>query len=401
MTDTLIDVADFRAAAKRGRPKADAHVYRVTAGKPKALEDGSRGIRFCFSDGSVDRVGDTIDPKGWRLTTFNANPVALWAHDSSAPPIGRASQVMVEDSRLMGTIEFATPDIYEFADTIYKLTKAGFLNAVSVGFIPLEYSFSDEDGREWGLDFEVQELLEISVCPVPANANALVEARAKGIDTRPLVEWAERTLAGGGKVILPKSELERLRKAAKEPPTTGRHRRRSGGMEETDPASGGAVVATCARGADEECGMANPQECSIHMTKETPEDEAKRIAGIVRRTIREELRNSSPLATRRRSVRPRRRAEGDESGDGSDSNMSPEHEACIRSIAEHLDAMGDAMDEASDHHEKAMDLVNSVCDDLDTDPENETGSDSSSADGKSMQRRLREARRLLARHTEV
>ncbi|HVB67967.1 MAG TPA: HK97 family phage prohead protease [Acetobacteraceae bacterium] len=213
----LIDIGAFREWAARGRPRQDGatpKVFRVSAGREKVYDDGSRRIRFCFSDGSVDRMGDTIKAAGWRLHDFLKNPVALWAHDSLSPPIGRAGNVLVENERLMGDIEFAAPEVYAFADTIYRLAAAGFVNAVSVGFMPIEWEFSRDKGREFGIDFADQELLEISVVPVPANANALAEARAKGIDTRPLAEWAERVLDGGEKILVPRAELERLQKAA-------------------------------------------------------------------------------------------------------------------------------------------------------------------------------------------
>jgi HK97 family phage prohead protease len=197
------------------RTAAQAGVFRAQIGRPKAVPGRERTYRFCFSDGSVDRMGDVIDPLGWELGDFNRNPVALFAHDSSAPPIGRASNVIVEGERLMGDIEFAPPEIYGFADTIFKLVGGGYLNAVSVGFLPLDYDWAKDDGRKFGIDFHRQSLLEISVVPVPALPTALIDARAKGIDTRPLVEWAERMLDGGGKVIVPRAELERLRKAAK------------------------------------------------------------------------------------------------------------------------------------------------------------------------------------------
>ncbi len=395
MTD-LIDIAGFRSAARRDAVQPGTRVFRASVPKlkPKVIDEASRTIRFCFSDGTVDRMGDTIDPTGWRLTTFERNPVALWSHDSNAPPIGRASRVLVEDQRLMGDIQFATPEIYEFADTIYKLVKGEFLNAVSVGFIPLEYSFSDDDGREWGIDFETQELVEISVCPVPANANALIDARSKGIDTRPLVQWAERALDGAGHAVLPKTELQRLRRAASEPRSMRLSHRRSDGMGETDPSAGGAVVATCGRAADEACGMSDPEECEVHRTGESPEEEARRIAGIVRRTMREELRRSTPLS-RRRAPAPRRRAD-DAGGEEDGPEMRPEHEECIRSAAEHLEAMGDALDDAADHHEQAMSLIGSVCDDLDEDPGADAPGD---GDEKAIARRLRRARRLAARHT--
>jgi HK97 family phage prohead protease len=391
MADQLLDQDAFRALARSsgGAAHPAAHVFRGGIGKPKLLDETTRKVRFCFSDGSVDRMGDVIDPSGWQINTFLKNPVALWAHDSSAPPIGRASRLMVEDGRLMGDIEFATPEVYAFADTIYRLTGAGFLNAVSVGFLPLEYEFSNDDDRPWGIDFKRSELLEISVCPVPANANALIEARAKGIDTRPLIEWAERTLDGGGKMIIAKSELNRLRKAAKEPPMTVKPKRRADGMSETDPAAGGTVVATCGRSMDDECGMNDPQECVVHMTTEA--DESKRLAAMVRRAVKAALKDAAPKT--KRPTRSRRRTDD---GEDDEPRMSAEHEAGVRDAAEHLEAMGDALDDAADHHEKAMSILGSICDDLDTDP-----TDDDDATDQAEERSARRLRKTLAKARNI
>jgi hypothetical protein len=60
--------------------------------------------------------------------------------------------------------------------------KKGFITAGSVGFIPLDYDFSDD--RRGGIDFHRQELLEFSVVPVPANANSLVMQAVKSLARR-------------------------------------------------------------------------------------------------------------------------------------------------------------------------------------------------------------------------
>jgi HK97 family phage prohead protease len=140
----------------------------------RLVEPGSRTRRFCFSDGSVDRMGDVIDVRGWETADFLRNPVCLYAHDSSAPPVGKVVNIFVSGDRLMGDIHFAPPEVYEFADTIFKLIDGGYLNSVSVGFLPLEFEFAD-DRR--GINFLRQTLLEISIVPVPANAQALIEAK--------------------------------------------------------------------------------------------------------------------------------------------------------------------------------------------------------------------------------
>lgn len=214
MTVKLLGVDAFKAAAKDGvRP--ECAVMRAGDGQP-VLGEG-RTVTFVFSDGSVDRMGDTVNPDGWDLSEFGKNAVALWCHDSYQPPIGRASNLRVAGGKLIGDIEFMPPEINPFADTIYRMVRAGYLNAVSVGFLPVEYTFSSDKERPWGIDFERQKLLEISVCSVPANPNALVEARALGIDIEPVVGWAERVLDGAGRVGVPRDLLEETFRAAKTP----------------------------------------------------------------------------------------------------------------------------------------------------------------------------------------
>jgi hypothetical protein len=118
---------------------------------------------------------------------------------------------------MVGTAEYADRDTYPFADTIFRLVKGGFLNAVSTGWIPLQWKFSTDRSRPGGIDFSKVELLEVSQVPVPALPTALATARAQGIDTGPLVEWAERMLDGNDLAVLPRVELESLRREAKMP----------------------------------------------------------------------------------------------------------------------------------------------------------------------------------------
>ncbi len=210
-----IAIDDFRAAAREGRRLAPGStITRLATSDPQPVRDAERTLRFTFSDASVDRAGDKISQDGWVLDAFRKNPVVLWAHDSRVPPIGRASNISVQNGRLAGDVSFAPEGTHTLADTVYQLTKLGFINATSVGFLPLEWGWSTDKARPGGIDFTKQELVEISVVPVPCNANALVAARSKGIDTGPIAEWAQRMLGRGagtmkaGRVLSAKNEAD-------------------------------------------------------------------------------------------------------------------------------------------------------------------------------------------------
>jgi HK97 family phage prohead protease len=215
----LLTVDEFRAAAiKDSTVRPEGTVVRLAAADPQAVADEGRKLRFVFSDGTVDRAGDSIDPEGWEIDSFMDNPVALWSHDSSSPPIGRASNVGASGGKLMGDIEFMPADISPFADSIFRMVKAGFVKAVSVGFMPIEWKFAQDNDRPFGVNFSKQELLEISVCPVPCNPNALQEAKSMGIDTWPIREWASKLLdEGGHHILIPRALLEETFRQAKTP----------------------------------------------------------------------------------------------------------------------------------------------------------------------------------------
>jgi HK97 family phage prohead protease len=211
MPTKLLTADEFRTAAKDGE-RPEGMLFKFSTTEPETVgEVRARTKRFVFSDATVDHSDDSIDPKGWQLDVFESNPVALFSHMSWDPPIGRASNVKVSGGKLAGDIEFAPPEVYDFADTIYRLVDGGYLKAVSVGFLPKKWSFSNDKDRPYGIDFKEQLLLEISVCPVPCNPAALGEARSVGIDTSPLVEWAEKVLDSGETVFMPRKDLEALR----------------------------------------------------------------------------------------------------------------------------------------------------------------------------------------------
>lgn len=183
---------DLRKALEDGQA---IMVQKQFSGVTKGVDEGKRTAQFVISTGDVDRDNDIINPQGWELESFKSNPVVLWAHNSSLPPIGKAIELAVKGrgskKKLIATAQFATRAQHELADTVFQLIAGGFLNATSVGFQPIDAEWNGERG---GFDFKSQELHEFSVVPVPANPQAVLTAAAKGIDMKPVLKWAEYTL---------------------------------------------------------------------------------------------------------------------------------------------------------------------------------------------------------------
>ena len=181
---------EFHKLAKSGMAEG-VGVRKYFVVEEKEISDEERIIEFTNSTPTQDRYHDTIDQNGWQLENFRKNPVVLWAHDYSQPPVAKSVNVWVEDGKLKSRDQFTPRDLYPFGFMVYELYKNGFLNAKSVGFQPITYAFNNETD---GVEFYTQELLEHSCVPVPANPEALVSAKSMGIDLLPLKSWAEQVL---------------------------------------------------------------------------------------------------------------------------------------------------------------------------------------------------------------
>jgi hypothetical protein len=163
---------------------------------------GSRRVRFVASDETADRYGDIIRASGWQLDNFRKNPVLLFAHQSRNPPIGRVDPIAVEGTRLIAHAEFMPEGMSDFADSIWKMVEADYLNAVSVGFIPLAppNPIFDADRHITGFEYVGQELLELSVVPVPANPAALQLAKSLGLSADATLRLFDLDVAAAARV---------------------------------------------------------------------------------------------------------------------------------------------------------------------------------------------------------
>ena len=145
-------------------------------------EKASEGpvVSFIASTANPDRYGDVINQRGWDLGKYRKNPVILLNHNANSLPIGRG-EVDVVDGQLIVDVEFDMDDPQ--AKEIARKTKAGFMNAVSVGFNPIDATprnmleKSHPAHGQSGQYFDKAELLEISIVTIPANGEAVA---AKG-----------------------------------------------------------------------------------------------------------------------------------------------------------------------------------------------------------------------------
>ena len=187
----IVTIDEFKQKAKE-EDTQDIAVRKQFTVEVKEVDEEERTIEVIASTKARDRDNDTINPEGWDLSDYEKNPVILWAHDYSKPPIGKAIANWIQDGQLRQKIQFAPKEANPFAEQVYQLYKGGYLSAVSVGFDPVDWDWSDEE--EGNIDFEQQVLLETSAVPVPANPEALMVAGKQGVDTSAIKNWAKDVL---------------------------------------------------------------------------------------------------------------------------------------------------------------------------------------------------------------
>jgi uncharacterized protein len=149
----------------------------------KARDLGEGIIEAVIASESKDRHGEILELKGLDTSKYMQNPVVLWAHNYSHPPIGKTLSLRKSEGKLIAKIQFAINED-SFAHKIYKLYKGGYMKAFSIGFIPKEM----DENR-----YTKSEMLEHSSVPVPANDEALALAITKGVIKKTDLElFAER-----------------------------------------------------------------------------------------------------------------------------------------------------------------------------------------------------------------
>lgn len=138
----------------------------------KAEGDQENLYHAVLSDAIEDRHGDIVKQE-WVLTHFKKNPVLLDSHDYSSIEkiIGRWPKIGVKEDKLQGDVEFALMN--PRGVLARDMADAGFLTALSAGFIPMEFGEKGE--------IKKSELLEGSMVSVPANPRTLLEKKVKKV----------------------------------------------------------------------------------------------------------------------------------------------------------------------------------------------------------------------------
>jgi hypothetical protein len=166
----------------------------------KVLDAAKGLVEYVASDESIDSYREIIKADGWRFTRFEKNAPFVDSHeyDTLEKLLGSVVDFRVAGKKLVETVQWAI-DVADnkLAQLGWKMTAAGYLKAVSVGFLPTRVvSKWDSDPRPYaeamqslglGKDSNVraiyleQEQVELSACIIGANPNALAKSYKAGV----------------------------------------------------------------------------------------------------------------------------------------------------------------------------------------------------------------------------
>lgn len=179
--------------------KNNQPIYRSIHPEVKVIDAAKGIVDYVASDESVDAHNEVILAKGWKFSRFRKNAPFLNSHNSwdIGDQLGKVVSAEVKDGQLIERVQWAV-DVEEnaLAQLGFRMTEAGYLKAVSVGFWATKSAWRG-DGDDWksavsaaGLSaadasmvrriFIEQEQIELSAVVIGANANALAKAFEDG-----------------------------------------------------------------------------------------------------------------------------------------------------------------------------------------------------------------------------
>ena len=184
-------MAETEASCATAKPRTMKYVYQtVTAA---TLQASTETATCMISTINPDREGDRVVPEGGNFANFMKSPVLMWAHGGTdgyaSVPIGSVTALEVMPGHGVKA-EWKWLEGDPFADRIKNAWKQGVIRASSIGFKPITYM---KNGT--GNDIETWELLELSLCAIPMNPEAVRSLKALGLMDSEVLRMIDDTKA--------------------------------------------------------------------------------------------------------------------------------------------------------------------------------------------------------------
>jgi HK97 family phage prohead protease len=137
-------------------------------------------------------MGEIVDQGTWDTKSYESNPIILWGHNPNEPEnvLGTAVDISTNQSgKSFITAQFDDDATNPKAGLVFRQLVKGTLRCVSAGFIP--HTIDTEDDVPVLKD---NELLEVSIVPIPANPRALALALKEGSLSTKDAKWLLKSM---------------------------------------------------------------------------------------------------------------------------------------------------------------------------------------------------------------
>ena len=165
-------------------------------------DDEERIVEFVASAEITDYDGDIVKVDGMDISKIKKNKSFLWSHNQSQPPIGKIVSMKKDGKNLLGKAQMTSEEEYPFGYQIYKLIKGGYINNVSVSFIPdfSKIEYKEKDGKQTRI-INNSTLLEVSAVNIGANSQAVI-TNTKSLKETFDKAWEDGVLDGKDLIIV-------------------------------------------------------------------------------------------------------------------------------------------------------------------------------------------------------
>ena len=163
----------------------------------KSVDSDNRIIEFVASKEIPDYDNDVVKLDGMDITKIKKNKSFLWSHQQSERPIGKILKVWRDGNTLKGKAQMTSEEEYDFGYSIYKLIKGGYINNISISFLPDYKSIEYKENKKTGERTQIitkSTLLECSAVNIGCNTGTSIQVKSfkDGIDKA----WNEDVIDG-------------------------------------------------------------------------------------------------------------------------------------------------------------------------------------------------------------
>ena len=207
----LLDIEGLKNVKQEKLPVEEKNSLNLKFfGFTKSIDPETRIVEAIVSTENIDRMNEIVSMDAFEKSIhdyLSMNPIVLGFHFYEGPPVGRCLDLKIVGDSLLAKIQFSKQ-----ANDIWELYRDGYMRAFSIGFLINDYEYVEIENQKGVVDkirkITDLELLEISVVSVPANRQALVIAKQKG-----LLENEEKTVEGD---IMKEDEIKNLQEEEKQ-----------------------------------------------------------------------------------------------------------------------------------------------------------------------------------------